>query len=364
METVKTSRKRLIYLDWLRGVAAIIMLQGHVFHAFHKPELREGGPYVLSQFVGGMPPAMFLFLAGVTLAFLMDSGERKGLDWRARVLTAMRRAGYLFAIAFLFRFQMWLTGGPGARAADMLKVDILNAMGLGILLMSVMAVFGTAQRVRYCALAGVGIAAASPLVSMMDWSRVPALAAMYFAPDNQHFSFFPWAAFLAFGMSAGSLLRVLDRGHLERAMQWSALGGIALIAGARYAANLPYSVYSQSEFWLNSPALILIKLGVILVALPVAFLWTEYAVRDRWSWVRQLGTTSLLVYWVHTELVYGQWLWAWKDSLGVGQTVLAALAVIAAMLAISLARTNYKRWLPALSGLLRPTPAPVRVPGD
>ena len=75
-----SQRNRLLYLDWLRGVAGIIMLQGHVFQAFVKPDLRGGAAYMLSQFFGGMPPALFLFLTGITLAFLMDSMERKGLS--------------------------------------------------------------------------------------------------------------------------------------------------------------------------------------------------------------------------------------------------------------------------------------------
>ena len=39
----KTSAYRLEYLDWVRGLGAVIMLQGHVFHSFLKPELRAGG---------------------------------------------------------------------------------------------------------------------------------------------------------------------------------------------------------------------------------------------------------------------------------------------------------------------------------
>ena len=73
---MKPLSQRLPYLDWLRGVAAIIMLQGHVFHSFLRNDLRPGGPYLMSQFAGGMPPAVFLFLLGVTFAFLMDSQER------------------------------------------------------------------------------------------------------------------------------------------------------------------------------------------------------------------------------------------------------------------------------------------------
>src|SRR5580700_8988518 len=102
------SSSRLPYLDWVRGVAAIVMLQGHVFDSFLRTDLRDHGPFMMSQFAGGMPPAIFLFLLGVTFAFLMDSQERKGVGVRDRVLAALRRSGYLFAVAFLFRLQMWL----------------------------------------------------------------------------------------------------------------------------------------------------------------------------------------------------------------------------------------------------------------
>src|ERR1700677_1722412 len=78
----KSSLHRLHYLDWVRGLGALIMLQGHVFDSYLKPELRFGGAFTFSQFVGGMPPAMFLFLTGITLAFLMDSCERKGMTPR------------------------------------------------------------------------------------------------------------------------------------------------------------------------------------------------------------------------------------------------------------------------------------------
>src|ERR1017187_9296310 len=91
----KASAYRLQYIDWVRGLGAAIMLQGHVFDSFLKNDLRSGGPYVLSQFLGGMPPAIFLFLTGVTLAFLMDSTERKGMKPMLRVTTAFKRSGYL-----------------------------------------------------------------------------------------------------------------------------------------------------------------------------------------------------------------------------------------------------------------------------
>ena len=70
---------RLAFLDWTRGLAALVMLQGHTFHSFTRNDLRDKGPYILSQFVGGLPPALFLVITGITFAFLMDSRERERL---------------------------------------------------------------------------------------------------------------------------------------------------------------------------------------------------------------------------------------------------------------------------------------------
>ncbi|MGA3077670.1 MAG: hypothetical protein ABSG56_28810 [Bryobacteraceae bacterium] len=341
MESIGT-RNRLTYLDWLRGVGGIIMLQGHAFHSFLKPDLRGGAAYMLSQFFGGMPPAIFLFLTGVTLAFLMYSFERKGVAGRRRITGTLRRAGYLFGIAMLLRLQLWLFSWPSPWT-NLLKVDILNCMGFGIALMAAMALLTTAQRVRICAALGLLIAGLSPLVTQMSWLGVPGIVKAYIAPDFNSFGFFPWAAYLAFGMSAGSLIRLLKHEHYDRAMQWAALLGVGMILGARYFANLPFSIYAKSEFWLDSPAQVLIKLGVILVTLAAAYVWTQYgAAGAGWSWVRQFGTTSLLVYWVHIELVYGRWLPWCKNNLDEGQTALAAAVLIALMLLLATAKT-YRR---------------------
>jgi len=340
------------------------MLQGHVFQSFLRTDLRDGGPYMLSQFLGGMPPAIFLFLTGVTLAFLMDSTERKGLPASRRWRAALWRAGYLFLLAFAFRLQLWLFAWP-APWTDLLRVDILNCMGFAMAILSAMALFRTAERVRLCAIVGFGIAFASPLITQLDWSGAPSLLRNYIAPDYNFFGFFPWAAYLAFGMSAGSILRMSPPESTERVMQWTALAGGALILVPQYFANLPFSIYAKSEFWLDSPAQVLIKLGVTMMLAALAFLWTRYSAKDSWSWVRQFGTTSLLVYWAHIELVYGRWLAPLKNDLTVSQTVVAAISVILLMLAISTAKTKRPR-LGALMANLGWTfmPKPERVPGD
>lgn len=338
---------RLAFVDWTRGLGALIMLQGHTFHSFTRPDLRDKGAYTLSQFAGGLPPAIFLLLTGITFAFLMDSQERKGAGIRDRMVAALKRSRYLFLLAFLFRLQLYAFGYPTSPASELLRVDILNCMGMAMLILAPMAVFSTIDRVRLCTVLGLVIALISPVVRLVDVSGYPAFLTAYFIPSYVGFPFFPWAAFLAFGMAMGSVLRVAKKETLEQVMGWTLGLGVGLTTVSYQLANLPYSAYSKVDFWLDSPALTLIKLGIVLTMLALAYLWMKTGL-VRWSLCRQLGLTSLLVYWVHIELVYGRWFGYFKEKLDTMQVVLFTTLLIGLMVLLSLLRTRGSAWLTGL----------------
>jgi hypothetical protein len=317
------------------------MLQGHVFHSFSKNELRTDGPYALSQFLGGIGPAVFLFLTGITLAFLIDRRERNGMGPMARWGAALRRSLYLFMLAFLFRAQLWLFGYPWSDWHYLFKVDVLNVMGFAIAIFSFSALFSTSDRVKIGAIMGVAIALLGPVISLMDWTWLPPQITAYFVPSFDYFSFFPWASYIAFGLSAGSILRLTSADQVNRMMQWATLAGIALVMGGQYFGQVGWSLYPKSDFWLNSPALVAIKLGVLLMIVAMAYLWHEYGLRGKWSIARQMGTTSLVVYWTHIELVYGRTAAMLKESLTTAQCVFSAAILIALMLGLSLLRTHW-----------------------
>lgn len=352
-------KPRLHFLDWVRGLAALIMLQGHVFDAFAQGDQRTTSEFILSQFIGGMPPAIFLFLTGVTLAFLMESQNRKELSIREKIFGVAYRARYLLILAILFRLQMWLFGLPKSSITDILKVDILNCMGVSILLMLPLTLLKRMDRVRWGIFAGLGLAVVSPLLANADWSRTPEILQSYLVPGSNGFPLFPWAAFLAFGVATGTALKIASTRDLGRFAQWCAIGGGVLIFTCQHFSNLPYSVYSQSNFWIDSPWLVFIKTGIIMVMLSFAYLWTTH-VAPGWSFVRQLGMTSLLVYWVHTELVYGRWLWSWKGNLSIPQIMVLSVIVILAMLGLSLVQTNWSRihqWIQDRGNTMTTSPA-------
>jgi hypothetical protein len=258
------------------------------------------------------------------------------------VLTALKRARFLFLLAILFRLQGWIFAWGRSPWRDLLRVDILNVMGATAALLSLLALLSGVARVRWAIIAGAVISVFSPVLSNLNTSAIPWYIRDYFVPSSEMFSIFPWGAFLAFGVAAGSMIPLVERGSWNRVMQWSALLGFGLVFAGRYFADLPFSVYSNSEFWLNSPALVACKLGIALLLGSFAYLWSEYLAAGNWSWVRQLGTTSLVVYWVHVDLEYGPWFAAYRQTLSVVQVLLAALAMIIAMIGVSMAVTRLR----------------------
>ncbi len=350
----KKASQRIEFLDWMRGCAAVVMLQGHTFDAFAKPEIRNGSWFILSQFIGGETAAIFLLLTGAT--FGMGMNRREHLPAGQRVITALKRARYLFLLGLLFRLQGWIFAWGKSPVSDLFRVDILNAMGATAALVAILAFWNGMNRVRGGIIAGVLIAVVSPLMSAMNLNWLAAPARAYLVPAAEGFPIFPWGAYLAFGVALGSMIPLVERGAWNRIMQWSALIGLGLIMGGRYFADLPYSLYTTADFWLNSPALVACKMGVAFLVGSFAYIWMEY-LNTGWSFVRQLGTTSLIVYWVHVDLEYGPWFGPYRQKFGVIGCLLVALLMIPLMIGISVAftriRAHYKR---------TPVPVPTQMP--
>src|ERR1039458_5712914 len=103
----------------MRGLAGVVMIQCHVFNSLARMDVRDGGPYVLSQFIGGMAAPLFLFMAGMTMAFHMDRLERRETVAARRWIVSLRHAGYILGIAFLFRFTNWAASFPNAQTSEL-----------------------------------------------------------------------------------------------------------------------------------------------------------------------------------------------------------------------------------------------------
>lgn len=297
------------YLDWLRGVAVLIMIEAHLLDSWTRAPDRETLEFGIGIIVGGMGAPLFLFLAGVAVSMSAGSKCRRGLAPESAARAVVWRGLQIFALAYLFRIQAWLLSWSSA--STLLRVDILNIMGPSVA--AAAALWGAAKAVRgrYLALGGATLAVAfltPPLRNAGFLAMLPDPVEAYFRPVGglSNFVFLPWAAFVFAGAFVGLLIDSARTATEERRLNLSlAAAGLALAATAFALSYVPNRLM-PSYFWTTSPAYFFLRVGLMTVAIAIAYAWESRAgAAEAWSPVRQFGRTSLFVYWIHVEMVYG-----------------------------------------------------------
>ena len=297
------------YLDWLRGVATLLMVEAHTYDAWTSAADKPGLPYKAAIALGGFAAPAFLFLAGVALALGATSAERRGASAAEAGARARRRGWQVFGLAFLFRLQsLAISGGRFPQA--LLKVDILNILGLSMVLVGAVWPLANAKRARTALLvvaAGLFVLLA-PVVRSAGWLGAwPDWLEMYVRSfrGRSSFSFFPWPAFALVGAVVGARLSTAVSADDERAATRGigAVGLALVLVGG--GASLPPPFFDPRAYWTEAPAYFLIRLGLLMAAVPLAFAWNQRR-PDAWSPVREMGYASLFVYWIHVEMAYGR----------------------------------------------------------
>src|ERR1700716_2404817 len=108
MPTASAAPSRLAYIDWMRGLACVLMFQTHCYDAWLSPEARQSKFFMYSQLGGTFPAPLFLFLAGISFALVTEKLWHKGLSPAQIARTTIRRGGEIFVLGLLFRLQEFL----------------------------------------------------------------------------------------------------------------------------------------------------------------------------------------------------------------------------------------------------------------
>jgi uncharacterized membrane protein len=369
--------KRLAYIDWIRGLACVLMIQAHCYDSWLNPEARKTVLYRWSQELSTLAAPIFLFLCGVSFALVTEGLRQKNKPQAEIFRTALLRGGEILGLGFLLRVQEFVLGYPKSPWTDLLKVDVLNILGVSIIFMALfwrlMSMGGspgvdTASvsqqankpvRLWRSWLIGVSllIAAIVAIATPPLWTThrpnfLPWMLESYIngvhnfgSPTPWIFSIFPWCGFAFVGLAFGLFL-FSDFAKRKEVLALSAVGAIGALACALslwwdYSSVRIYAVY---DYWHSSPNFFLMRCGILLLLTLVIFVWC------RWGWVTegfspfiQFGKTSLLVYWVHIEFVYGRLSILPKFRSTIPLATAGMAVIFAAMLGISIWRTNVKK---------------------
>jgi uncharacterized membrane protein len=363
-----SSSSRLAYIDWLRGLACLLMFQTHCYDAWLGGSARNSKVYIWSQLGGTFPAPLFLFLAGISFAIVIEKLRQKNFSAKQIAKRTIRRGAEILALGLLFRLQEYAIALGWAPWSDLFRVDILNTIGAALMMLGamcwiVLAVVekcspgrprpgNSASLIITALLTTVTISVITPLLwttwrpRFLPWELETYINGVHNLgqPQSWLLPIFPWAAFAFAGLTLGFLL-TSPRAKKMGAYALLAIGisGIIFVLGSKFLDSLRLNVYPVYDYWHTSPSFFMIRLGMLLLMVSGAYAWCRWGPGE-WGFspMIQLGRTSLLVYWVHIELVYGKFAILPHRSQNVMGASAGLLAIFIAMLALSLLRTKLR----------------------
>jgi uncharacterized membrane protein len=374
----------------MRGLACVLMFQTHCYDAWLGSDARNTGFLKASQLLGTLPAPLFLFLAGISFALVADKLIRKNLSAAEITRTMARRGAEIFAFGLLFRLQEFLIAWGWAPWSDLLRVDVLNIIGLSMILMALVSGLalkacgraddshqimpsrgsyqsmpsgiqqtvksGSGASRRGFAMAATALIATSmialltpPLYTTWRPTWLPWPLESYIdgchnlgAPQPWLFPLFPWAAFAFVGLAAGFILfSDVTRAHTTLTLATVAAIGAAAIFAAHQFDHSSFHLYSTYDYWHTSPNFLMMRAGLLLVIMFLSYAWCRWGLATLgFSPLIQLGQTSLLVYWVHIEFVYGRFSLLPKRADSILTASRGLLEIFLFMLILSLFRTR------------------------
>lgn len=366
MSTSQLPKNRLAYIDWVRGLACLLMFQTHCYDSWLGGSARQSRFFMYSQLGGTFPAPLFLFLAGISFALVTEKLRKKNLPPSQIARTTILRGAQIFAFGLLFRVQEFVISWGWAPKSDLLRVDILNTIGMSMMLMGVFC-WGLLSREDAtrpgnqkstlsltvgASVTALLISAVTPLLWTSwrpDWLPWPIESYINGVhnlgqPQSWLFPIFPWTAFAFAGLAAGFVLQSpWMRVREAKAFGLIAVVGLALIALSRWLDRLSVQLYPVYDYWHTSPEFFLVRLGMLMLILAAAYAWCRWgAVRWGFSPLIQLGQASLLVYWVHIEFVYGRVSILPKHAQNIGGATAGLAVITLAMIVLAYIRTRTK----------------------
>ena len=391
MNSTAPMKMRLGYIDWMRGLACVLMFQTHCYDSWLGGAARQSRFFMYSQLGGTFPAPLFLFLAGISFALVTQKLREKNFGPRQIARSTIWRGAEIFGFGLLFRLQEYLIAWGWAPKSDLLRVDILNTIGASMMLMGLLCWIvlrscgagaptrellkaqqrpagisepedlkqkegrGTIVLVLAAASVSFAISLLTPLLWTTwrpDWLPWPFESYVngvhnLGTPQAWLFPIFPWSAFAFAGLAVGFILQS-EWARARQAQMFISLGvaGLAIIEISRWLDTQPRHVYPVYDYWHTSPQFFLIRLGMLLVILVGSYAWCRWGA-GQWGFspLIQLGQASLLVYWVHIEFVYGRFSILAKRAQTIGTATMGLLIITLAMLALAYIRTHYKGWM-------------------
>ncbi len=360
------TKKRIEYIDLLRGWAVIVMIQTHMFNATLRPDVTAGGFFQALKFIDGLVAPSFLFASGLAYAVTTRRKVNDYLAFGAPLFRQFARLFFILAIAYALHLPKFnynhLVRDAGHEAwMVFFQADVLHCIAVSLLFLQALLLILRSERRLYRTLSvlTVGVVFGTPVLWGIDfWNLLPAPLAAYF--NGLHYSLFPlfpWSAFLFAGAITGYWYAEARQKQQEGAelkmMNAAFLGGLALIGASFVLEPLALAVYPVYDYWLFGPSFVLLRIGLVLILCSAMFRYEKLKGVSPRSAVTLVGRESLIVYATHLMVIYGKLgprtlQEVVGNSYGYTEAIVATVILLAAMIFLALVWSRIKQGSPRL----------------
>lgn len=123
--------KRVEGIDVARGVASLIMIQGHAYHGWVAPDQRDAA-YAFTRVLGTFPLPAFLVLAGAAVTWRVHAAAQRDENARAVRHSLLKRGAQVLLYGYMMSFSYALIDGYDSWHT-LFRSDVLHVIGLSIM---------------------------------------------------------------------------------------------------------------------------------------------------------------------------------------------------------------------------------------
>jgi uncharacterized membrane protein len=304
-------KTRFLFVDLLRGWALLVMIEVHVFNVLLLPILRATQWFSILNFANGLVAPSFLFISGFAFAISTKgkTDELRKFDysfWKklGRIILIIL-AGYslhlpILSLRRLMRFYSQDT------LNSFYNVDILQCIGVGLLFIFLLKLIIKSDKI-YNYIIIVALLSSvflSPLIWQTNFTtfmNIP-LANYFNVMNGSLFPVFPWIGFLLAGVVCCKYYIEARGKNKEKDVIYRIIiiGLILSIVGHIFLTP-GLNVYSCDHK--ANPFFFIQRLGYVLFLLGICWFYIEKR-QTKTTFVLDVGRESLLVYWLHLQLLY------------------------------------------------------------
>ena len=347
---------RFIFVDILRGWALLVMIEVHIFNVFLLPAMKDTSWFKALNFVNGLVAPSFLFISG--FAFVLST-RGKTEDLRKFDYAFWKKLGRIFLI-IIAGYSLHLPILSLRRlmhfySQDVLisfyNVDILQCIGFGLLFLFLTRLLFKTDKAynNFILVSTVAVILFSPFAWQIDFSKfmIIPLANYFNSMNGSFFPLFPWLGFLLAGAVVSKFyIEARENNQEKKFIITIIIVGISLaILGhilLTFIFDFPYKLVKPH------PIFFFQRLGYVLFLLGVCWYYAEIR-QTKTSFVLDVGRESLLVYWLHLQIIYRR---LWNDQsfasvlggkFGIPESILATLLLAVAMIAVAKLWGSFKK---------------------